>query len=280
MRLGILLSAALVAVADKRVVNVDGWEKSPLFSHAVVSGDTVYVSGMIGVDMSTMKLCPGGVYNQTLCAFANIETMLHAAGTSLDKVLDCTCFVGDLATDFDKMNEAYDPGFFDAAYAWRGHSCRASWRRSRVAEDRHVPYEVLILDHPSVSSFDHLRLIGDFAAAALPVVLALSDADATRLAAWVRGGGRLAAVDWAADGPSDEEWNGGAVLAGAVLAVDPVAAGAVAAATADLRNRGAALAAAVANVTSSAEARRGAAAAVRPPDRAVHRSQRPPAGTR
>ncbi|KAH8047995.1 endoribonuclease [Aureococcus anophagefferens] len=89
MRLGILLSAALVAVADKRVVNVDGWEKSPLFSHAVVSGDTVYVSGMIGVDMSTMKLCPGGVYNQTLCAFANIETMLHAAGTSLDKVLDC-----------------------------------------------------------------------------------------------------------------------------------------------------------------------------------------------
>ncbi|KAH8052280.1 endoribonuclease [Aureococcus anophagefferens] len=111
MRLGILLSAALVAVADKRVVNVDGWEKSPLFSHAVVSGDTVYVSGMIGVDMSTMKLCPGGVYNQTLCAFANIETMLHAAGTSLDKVLDCTCFVGDLATDFDKMNEAYTSVF-------------------------------------------------------------------------------------------------------------------------------------------------------------------------
>ncbi|KAH8043526.1 endoribonuclease [Aureococcus anophagefferens] len=137
MRLGILLSAALVAVADKRVVNVDGWEKSPLFSHAVVSGDTVYVSGMIGVDMSTMKLCPGGVYNQTLCA-ANIETMLHAAGTSLDKVLDCTCFVGDLATDFDKMNEAYTSVFAvdPPARPWRrgrrpARASSSARRRSR-----------------------------------------------------------------------------------------------------------------------------------------------------
>ena len=93
-----------------RLLARDASGATPLH-HAVVSGDTVYVSGMIGVDMSTMKLCPGGVYNQTLCAFANIETMLHAAGTSLDKVLDCTCFVGDLANDFDKMNEAYTSVF-------------------------------------------------------------------------------------------------------------------------------------------------------------------------
>ena len=114
--MGMLLRAVpallLAAVcAEKRVVNVDGWEKSPLFSHGVINGDTVFLSGMIGVDMKTMKLCPGGVYNQTLCAFANIETMLEAAGSSLDKVLDCTCFVGDLANDFDDMNKAYTSVF-------------------------------------------------------------------------------------------------------------------------------------------------------------------------
>ena len=100
-----------VAHAERRVVNVDGWPKSPNYSGAIVNDGTVYLSGMIGVDMMTMKLCEGGIKNQTVCAFKNIETVLEAAGSSLSKVVDCTIFIGDLEKDYDALNEAYQGVF-------------------------------------------------------------------------------------------------------------------------------------------------------------------------
>eukprot|EP00937_MAST-01D_sp_MAST-1D-sp2_P000446 g446.t1 len=78
---------------------------------------------------------------------------------------------------------------------------------ARVAEDHHLLYDVLILDHPSVSSFGHLRTrLPTFRVAVLPVVQALSDADAVVLAAWVRAGGVLVAVDWAQTAMYDEDF--------------------------------------------------------------------------
>ena len=46
---------------------------------------------------------------------------------------------------------------------------------------------MLLLDHPLVSAFNHLEIhLHRFRVAVLPVVLAMSDADAHLLAAWVR----------------------------------------------------------------------------------------------
>ena len=50
------------------------------------------------------------------------------------------------------------------------------------------------------------RLDG-FKVAVLPVVLAMSDSDATLLARWVRNGGTLVAVDWNKTGIFDEDYH-------------------------------------------------------------------------
>lgn len=79
---------------------------------------------------------------------------------------------------------------------------------ARVAEDHAISYDVLILDHPDLSHFNHLRtrLHTGYRLAVLPVVLALSEADAVDIAAWVRSGGVLTAVDWRQTGMYDEDY--------------------------------------------------------------------------
>ena len=87
---------ALAATLDKKVVHVPGFPESPLFSHAVISGGTIYVAGTVGVNMTSVRdgrptLCAGGIKAETACAFAMIGEVLKAAGpgTTLDNILDC-----------------------------------------------------------------------------------------------------------------------------------------------------------------------------------------------
>jgi hypothetical protein len=78
---------------------------------------------------------------------------------------------------------------------------------ARVAEDHHLLYDVLIQDHPDLSSFGHLRTrLASFRVLVLPLVQAISDEDAELLAAWVRRGGTLVAVDWEQTAMYDEDF--------------------------------------------------------------------------
>jgi 2-iminobutanoate/2-iminopropanoate deaminase len=74
---------------------------SGLFSAAIKCGDLIYVSGNIGRDSATGQLCPGGIRNETLCTFRNIERVLNAAGAGLEDILDVTVFVGQ---PFDEIS--------------------------------------------------------------------------------------------------------------------------------------------------------------------------------
>lgn len=93
-----------------------------------------------------------------------------------------------------------DAGLGPSGFNWPGTNLPLSDVFSglaRIAEDHGLLYDVLLLDHPSVSTFNHLQTrLQQFRVVVLPVVLAMSDADASRLAAWVRDGGTLVAVDW------------------------------------------------------------------------------------
>eukprot|EP01052_Picozoa_sp_SAG31_P006192 SAG31_NODE_282_length_18516_cov_9.338600_10_plen_771_part_00 len=78
---------------------------------------------------------------------------------------------------------------------------------ARVAEDHGLLYDVLIMDHPSVSSFNQLKSrLHRFRVAVLPVVMAMSEVDAELLASWVRAGGTLVAVDWSKTALFDEDY--------------------------------------------------------------------------
>jgi 2-iminobutanoate/2-iminopropanoate deaminase len=85
---------------------VEGLARLPSFSHAVVAGDTIYVSGSLGTLPDSMELIPGGAGPETTQTLSNIETTLHASGASLDDVVKVNVYVSDMAA-FNEMNNAY-----------------------------------------------------------------------------------------------------------------------------------------------------------------------------
>jgi len=66
------------------------------FSEAVQHGDTLYVSGQLGVLPGTMTLTPGGIGPEARRALDNLKAILERHGSSLDQVVKCTVFLADI----------------------------------------------------------------------------------------------------------------------------------------------------------------------------------------
>jgi 2-iminobutanoate/2-iminopropanoate deaminase len=92
---------------------VDGLARLPSFCHAVVAGDTIYVSGSLGTLPDSMELIPGGAGPETTQTLSNIEAILQASGASLEDVVKVNVYVSDMAT-FNEMNNAYLEVFGDS----------------------------------------------------------------------------------------------------------------------------------------------------------------------
>jgi reactive intermediate/imine deaminase len=73
------------------------------YSQAVRAGDTLYLSGQIGLDPATMQMAEG-VEAQTHRVFRNLAAVADAAGMSLDHAVRMTVYLTDLA-HFARVNE-------------------------------------------------------------------------------------------------------------------------------------------------------------------------------
>jgi reactive intermediate/imine deaminase len=73
------------------------------YSQAVRAGDTVYLSGQIGLDPASMQMAEG-IEAQTHRVFRNLAAVADAAGLSLDHVVRMTVYLTDLA-HFARVNE-------------------------------------------------------------------------------------------------------------------------------------------------------------------------------
>ena len=91
-------------------LNVEGLARLPQFSHAVVAGDTIYVSGTLGTVAGSFDLIGGGVGPQTTQALKNIESILAAAGSSLSDIVKVSVYLTDMS-DSAGMNNAYGEVF-------------------------------------------------------------------------------------------------------------------------------------------------------------------------
>lgn len=87
-------------------VNVDGLARLPTFSHAVVVGETIHVSGTLGTMDDSMELAEGGVGPQTRQTLRNLERILRECGAGLSDIVKMNVYVSDIAT-FGEMNDAY-----------------------------------------------------------------------------------------------------------------------------------------------------------------------------
>jgi 2-iminobutanoate/2-iminopropanoate deaminase len=90
----------------REIIRTDQAPTSPLYAQGVRAGDTVHVSGMVGIDAATGRLAGPTIQEQTRQAIANCGHVLTAAGGSLDDVVEVGVLLTDPA-DFAGMNEAY-----------------------------------------------------------------------------------------------------------------------------------------------------------------------------
>ncbi len=88
----------------RTVINTD---KAPAaigtYSQAIKAGNTVYLSGQIPLDPTTMELVDG-FEAQTVQVFENLKAVAEAAGGSLKDVVKLNIFLTDLG-NFATVNE-------------------------------------------------------------------------------------------------------------------------------------------------------------------------------
>jgi reactive intermediate/imine deaminase len=87
------------------------------FSEAVRVGDTLYLSGQVGIKPGTLELVPGGLAAEARQALENIKASLEAGGYSMRDVVKCTVMLADIG-EWAAFNEVYK-SFFSAPYPAR-----------------------------------------------------------------------------------------------------------------------------------------------------------------
>jgi len=76
------------------------------YSQAVESGDMLFISGQIPLDPATSEVVSGDIESQARQVFANMDSILRAAGYTFADIVKTTVFLNDL-NDFQKMNAVY-----------------------------------------------------------------------------------------------------------------------------------------------------------------------------
>ena len=86
------------------------------YSHANAAGETIYISGQLGLDPDTGVLAEG-VEAQAKTGFENLKTILTEVGVSFENVVKTTVFLTDM-NDFAAVNDIYAQ-YFTADYPAR-----------------------------------------------------------------------------------------------------------------------------------------------------------------
>jgi len=116
----------------KQVIHTDAAPKAiGTYSQAVRCGETVYLSGQIGLDPATMEMA-AGIEPQIRRVLENLKAVAAASGGSLDDIVRLTVYLTDLR-NFARLNEIMAT-FFTAPYPARAAVGVASLPRDALVE--------------------------------------------------------------------------------------------------------------------------------------------------
>jgi reactive intermediate/imine deaminase len=101
------------------------------YSQAVRAGDTLYLSGQIGLDPQSGQLVDG-IENQIHRVFENLKAVAEAAGGSLADAVKLTVYLTDLA-HFARVNEIMS-AYFEQPYPARAAVGVAALPRGALIE--------------------------------------------------------------------------------------------------------------------------------------------------
>ena len=107
------------------------------YSQAIRTGQFVFTAGQIPLHPDG-TLLEGDIQTQTRQVLNNLAAVLKAAGTDLDRVVKCTCFLADM-NDFAAMNEVYSEYFEDTPPA------RSAVEVARLPKDVGIEIEAVAL---------------------------------------------------------------------------------------------------------------------------------------
>lgn len=101
------------------------------YSQGIRTGNTVYLSGQIGLDPETMQMAQG-IDAQVRRIFLNLQAVATAAGGGLDDIVKLTVYLTDLS-DFPRLNEIM-ADFFKQPYPARATIGVAALPRNALVE--------------------------------------------------------------------------------------------------------------------------------------------------
>jgi len=107
------------------------------YSQAVRAGDTVYLSGQLGLDPATGNLADG-VEAQAHQVFRNLRAVAQAAGGELDDIVKLTLLLADLV-DFAQVNEIM------TAYFKPPYPARATYQVAALPKGARVEVEGVLV---------------------------------------------------------------------------------------------------------------------------------------
>jgi len=115
------------------------------YSQGIRAGNTVYLSGQIGLDPATGSLVDG-VDAQTHQVLKNLRAVAQAAGGELDDIVKLTLLLADLA-DFARVNEIM------AAYLRSPYPARATYQVAALPKGARIEVEgILVLAGADVAT--------------------------------------------------------------------------------------------------------------------------------
>lgn len=117
---------------NKQIIHTDGAPQAiGTYSQAVKVGNTVYLSGQIGLDPASMQMVEG-IEAQIHRVFSNLQAVTEAAGGSLADIVKLNVFLTDLA-NFALVNSIMGE-YFTQPYPARAAVGVASLPRGALVE--------------------------------------------------------------------------------------------------------------------------------------------------
>ncbi len=80
------------------------------YNQAILSGNTLYISGQIPINASTGKLVEGNIKEETKQSMENLKAILEEAGMTFEHVVKSSIFLSDM-NQFTDVNEVYGTYF-------------------------------------------------------------------------------------------------------------------------------------------------------------------------
>ena len=102
--------SSVLAQTERRAVNLPGRSVEAPFSDAILAGDTLYLSGRLGLENGQL---PADPQQEARNILDQIQAVLEQAGMTMDDLVSVQVFCSDVA-HFGDFNAVYTSYFSDA----------------------------------------------------------------------------------------------------------------------------------------------------------------------